>query len=769
MSIMLLIALLLGVFVANMIKISSILCLCTIILLVVFYKRSDIKNRIYVSILIIFLVSIISVNFRNKNTLLGYVSLEGKIIQDFIDNENKFIFSDSYLNKYLIYSKEDLKIGDKVRIKGEIKLPKGKMNPYDFNYRNYLKAKGIDYIIYCDSARYLGKSFIDEVRADFREYVKSAISFLKEDNQRIVMSILLANTSYMDEMSKSDFRESGLSHVLAVSGLHICIILYVVETLLKLVRVSKIKRRLFAIILAFIYIYLIYFPIGALRSFFMFTILFMSFLGKKKYKPKDALILSAIITLLINPYAIYSPSFMLSYLSVLGILLFAKTIKSKMGSVYFKESIAITLSVSIMIIPISFYYFESYSILGIISNIFVLPIYTLAIILSYFMVIFKFAAPVISPAVDLILDGAGLLIKLINKLNFLNVNFYVGIFQVITYYLFLLLIIKRYVFIKYQAFNKSIFISSVLILIFSMFNYINKKDNFIMDFLYVDQAECTFIKNNKTNIMIDTAGSRDKNYRPGKIYTLNYLRYNSIDKIDYLFLTHFDEDHAEGLLDIIDEVEIKRAYVSYFEDNEYIKALLERGVDVYLVEKNDIINIDDNTTIEILSDSKNYRDANNKSMVFVLNHRGFKSLFTGDIYKEVEEHIYEDADLLKVAHHGSSTSSSDDFLKRTTPVYATISAGVDNYYNHPDEDVIKRLNENNILWKSTNYDGQITLKITDAEAEFTSYLEDRFKLNPWVVIGALLIVIFIYKFGDYFDVQRTLQRRYQGGLLILRI
>ncbi len=760
MSVVFLISVLMGIFAASVIKISSVICIVVIISLMILYKNSDIKNKTYIGLLVIFLVSIIVVNFRNRNVQSSYVSLEGKITQDFIGNENKFIFSDGYLNNYLIYSQEKPEIGDKVRIKGEVQLPSKKMNPYDFNYKNYLKARGIDYIVYCDSMKYMGKSYFDKVRANFREHVERATSYLQKNNQRIVMSILLANTDYMEEMTRNGFREAGLSHVLAVSGLHIGIILYVVDMLLKFARVSKIKRRIIAIVLTLIYIYLIYFPVGAMRSLLMFILLFMSFLNRKKYKPKDGLTVSAIITLLINPYAIYSPSFILSYLSVLGIILFASAIKAKLGSVYFRSSIAVTLAVSVMTIPLSIYYFNSYSVLGIISNIVILPIYTLVIVLSYMMMFFKFLSPILSPAADLMLNTANFLIQAINSLDFINVELTTNIFQIAIYYLFLLLVLERDVFIKYYSFNKSILVSSMLILFLSVFNYINDQDNFKMDFLYVDQAECTFIKAGKNNIMVDTAGNHDKDYRTGRIYTLNYLKYNSIHEIDHLFLTHFDEDHAEGLLDIIDEVKIKKAYVSYFEDNNYIRALLERGTDVYLVEKDDIIEINNRTHIRIISDSDRYRDSNNKSMVFILNYGGFKSLFTGDIYKEVEENIVEDVDFLKVAHHGSNTSTSDDFLKRTTPIYATISVGIANYYNHPDEAVINRLEDNNILWKSTNYNGQITLNITDGEVEFTSYLEDGFEINPWIAVGALLLTIFIYKFGDYFDVQRTLQRRY---------
>ncbi|MDO5040880.1 MAG: DNA internalization-related competence protein ComEC/Rec2 [Peptoniphilus sp.] len=751
---------LMGIYVASVMKISSILCLFAIISLMILYKNADIKNKRYIALLAIFFISIIAVNFRNRNVQRDYVSLEGKITQDFMGNENKFIFSDKYFNKYLIYTQEKSKVGDKVRIKGEVHIPAGKMNPYDFDYKNYLRAKGIDYIVYCDSVQYMGKSYIDKVRTDFREYVESTTAYLQEDNQKIVMSILLANTDYMDEMSRSDFRETGLSHVLAVSGLHIGIIFYVVDVLLKLVRVSKIKRRIIAILLTTTYIYLIYFPVGAMRSLIMYILLFMSFLSRRKYKAKDGLILSTIITLLINPYGFYSPSFIFSYLSVLGILLFANKIKIKLGSVYLRNSVAITLAASVMTIPLSLYYFNSYSVLGILSNILILPLYTLVIVLSYTMMFFKFLSPIISPTVDLILNIVSLLVQAVRNLNFINIELPADISQIAIYYLFLMLVVKRDIFARYYAFNKSILASAVLILSLSIFNYIDDREDLKMDFLYVDQAECTFIKAGKSSIMVDAAGNYDKEYRTGKIYTLNYLKHNSIREIDHLFLTHFDEDHAEGLLDIIDEVRIRNAYVSYFEDNEYLSALLERGTDVYLVKKGDIIDIGDDVRIKVISDSERYRDSNNKSMVFILECGGFKSLFTGDIHKEAEEYIDCDVDLLKVAHHGSKTSTSEDFLKRTTPLYATISAGVDNYYNHPDIEVINRLKDANIIWKSTNYHGQITLSMADGEVEFTSYLEDKLKIDSWIAVGALLLMIFIYKFGDYFVVQRTLQRRY---------
>ena len=146
-------------------------------------------------------------------------------------------------------------------------------------------------------------------------------------------------------------------------------------------------------------------------------------------------------------------------------------------------------------------------------------------------------------------------------------------------------------------------------------------------------------------------------------------------------------------------------------------------------------------------------------MVFILNHRNFKTLFTGDISSKVEEKLKTKADLLKVAHHGSKTSTNEDFIKKLNPIYATISAGFENSYGHPHEEVLKTLEDNNVKYKSTNKNGMISLQIRDEGVYFTSYDQKDYRFIYYIAMYIILLLIFLLKFGDYFELQTNLQGR----------
>ncbi|WP_180339337.1 DNA internalization-related competence protein ComEC/Rec2 [Peptoniphilus catoniae] len=750
---------LLGIICADKFNISSLLALAFIGLLGFLYKDFSRKNRFLIVLALVFLINVISLNFKNSIILDENVTIIGTIVEDSLKNNRRYVLRDKFFNRYLIYSEEPLNLGDKVKIEGKSKKPLGKMNDFDFNYRGYLKSKGINYIIYVNKVDFLGKSYLNNLKSGFRDYVKASLRPLSEDNKKIILAVLLADSDYIDDGRKLDFRQAGLSHILAMSGLHIGLILLISEKLLELLKFSKIKRRLFSLFIAFSYIYLVFMPLGALRAYLMYLFLFLSFIFKKKYRSIDALALSGTLTLLINPYAFYSLSFLLSYLSVLGIILFYRRFNILFKRRKFSSSLALTSSVSLMILPACLYYFNEFSILGFISNLIVLPFYTFAIVLSYLMVIFNFASFILAPSVNLALDLSNFILSFINKLNFINLNlFTLSPASLVVYYSAIALYLVREKFKGYYKFNKAVFVSmvGVFILSFSIYYY-NYCRSYEMDFLYVAQGESTLIRDGNSYTMVDLAGSFNRDYRSGEIYTLKALRSKGIKKIDNLFISHFDLDHSDGLFDIIDYVKIKNVYLPYYEDNEYVDLLKKKADKVYLLKTGDRFKLKD-LNIKVISASLEKFKSNDKSMVFLTDYKGFKSLFTGDISEDREKFINVNADLLKVPHHGSNTSGSQEFLERVNPKFATISAGLDNIYNHPGNELIDRLNAQGIIWKSTNFNGGIKLKITGDRITFKGYL-DKEPLDLTFLIAWIILLIFIIKYGEYFAVQGNLQKR----------
>ena len=401
------------------------------------------KNKIFLLALIVLVFQFLNCNYRFKldNHILG----KFKVVYDY-DNSDKYIIRNG-IKKYLIYFDKKLNEGDILYISGTPKKLLEKMNPSDFNYENYLKSKGVVSLINLDSLKVVKSGF--SARYSFLNYVKSSFDkYLNESSSKFLKSVVLADSSYMEDDILNNYREIGIGHVLALSGLHIGLLMLIINTSFKALRFPKLFIRGFSSILIFIYLYLINFPIGGVRAFIMFTILNFSYLFKYKYDRNFALILSGLIILLISPFSFYYPSFTLSYLSVVGIFIFYKNLNSVFGNGFLQNGIALSLSVLIMILPLNSYYFNSISIITIISNILVLPFLTISIILGYIALIFKFLAVFIGPTIDLSIDIASYLIEnLIDKFKFLNLTGNIGISGVFIYYLAIIIYVFKHNFV----------------------------------------------------------------------------------------------------------------------------------------------------------------------------------------------------------------------------------------------------------------------------------------------------------------------------------
>lgn len=236
---------------------------------------------------------------------------------------------------------------------------------------------------------------------------------------------------------------------------------------------------------------------------------------------------------------------------------------------------------------------------------------------------------------------------------------------------------------------------------------INKEELNIF-YLDVGQGDSTFITMNGYNMLIDSGNNQDG------YYIVQFLKAQNIDRIDYFILTHCDEDHVGGAYKILEELEIGTLYMPNKEnDTQTYKNLLESienngiNVNTNLKVSKEIVYPLGNANWKILSvDAKN--NLNDSSIVVELDYGSTKYLFMGDATTKVEEIIdWDEVDVLKVAHHGSDSSTSQQFLDKIKPKYAVISVGIDNAHNLPNEEIIERLKGNNIEIYRTDQDNTI--------------------------------------------------------------
>ncbi|MVX64110.1 MBL fold metallo-hydrolase [Clostridium chromiireducens] len=247
-------------------------------------------------------------------------------------------------------------------------------------------------------------------------------------------------------------------------------------------------------------------------------------------------------------------------------------------------------------------------------------------------------------------------------------------------------------------------------------NYIKPDPNqMIVHFIDVDQGDSILIQVNNKNMLIDAGPKSDKNE------LLNYLSKLNIEKLDYVIATHPHEDHIGNMSDIIDSYNVLKFYAPKVQSTtktfeKMIDSLKRKGLKINVIRKDtDSIDLGKNTNVRVFSPiDDSYENLNNYSSVIKIQYGSTSFLFTGDAEKDVEEKILDNnenisSDVLKVGHHGSSTSTSKAFLNKINPSIGVISVGKDNTYNHPNNETIKSLKENKVTIYRTDKDGTVIL------------------------------------------------------------
>ena len=232
------------------------------------------------------------------------------------------------------------------------------------------------------------------------------------------------------------------------------------------------------------------------------------------------------------------------------------------------------------------------------------------------------------------------------------------------------------------------------------------ENNMVTHFIDVGQGDCILIQVNHKNLLIDSGTSDSKQK------LIRYLKKNNITKLDYIVETHPHEDHIGGMEKVIKTFEVGEfwapkvlASTQTFED--MIRALRAKNLKIKIATPNTSLNLGPNSTCIMLSPNKTtYDNLNNYSCTLKISYKNSTYLFTGDIENEAEEELminnYDlSTQVLKVAHHGSKSSSSQEFLNKVSPKIAIISCGIDNDYGHPNKETLDRLKKlNTIIYRT---------------------------------------------------------------------
>ena len=672
--------------------------------------------------------------------------------------------------KIYVYTDKDIEfsVGDKLKSFGILSKPETSRNYGGFDYRKLLKQKKIFGIFQIENHEKIGEEknviFLPEkIRTEISRKIEE---IYRSEFNGFVQGILIGKIDNISEKTKEDFKDSNLSHVLAISGMHVSYVILGISFIIDKTIISKKIKYYILIIFIIIYCLLTGNAVSCIRSCIMSLFAIFAKIFYRKNNFFISFFYSLIFIIILNPYNVYNVGMWLSYFGTLGIVVlfpfldkyYNHKIKPKKINKMFKyifDNFLITCSAQIFIFPVILYMFNTVSITFFISNILVSFIVGPILVLGYFSIICSFInihlGRVVAFFEEILISIIYYIAEICANLPFSKIIVITPNFMfVILYYTVLAIVIRIFYTRKFFSLrivlSKKVFISMCFFVLKKIKYFIKRNFNIILIsficilffsilkenelkiyFIDVGQGDSTFIQTPKgKNIIIDGGEGNTDKYDYGKNVVLPYLLDRKISKIDYMIISHADSDHIGGLMAIVEGIRVDKILIGIqpesskqFEELFFIAK--QKRIDVIFLEANQKILIEENILIEVLwPNSQMFIEENilnNNSLVFKLIYNDFSILFTGDI-EEIAEDIISDvynkklkSNILKAAHHGSITSSSYNILQNINPQIVLIGVGKDNKFGHPSEEVIDRFNDMGSRVYRTDIHGEINLRI----------------------------------------------------------
>ena len=591
------------------------------------------------------------------------------------------------------YSDINVSYGDYIYVYGVFKKPKENGNFNLFNYKRYLLSNKINYVVTASKIIVIKKN--DNVFYTLKNNLLRKIENANK-SKGYILAFLYADKSLIEKDVYTKYQKIGVSHLFAVSGMHVSLISIVLLKLLN--KIKERKRYIIVSIFLSIYLFLTNFTISMVRATFQFILFFINKSFKLNIDNSNLVLLLFSILVIINPYNIYNIGFLFSFIISFTLIRCSKLIKGK----FIIKSLKTSLISFFSSMPVLINNFFEVNFLGIILNIIYIPF------VSYILFPLSLVT-VLFPSLDNILY---MFISYFEKITdfFSNIKFLsfsickMNIFLIIMYYIIFIYIIKR----------KKSLVYKIIIAIISLIFLINNGRivNSEVSILDVGQGDSSLIRLKNKNILIDTGGNI--NYDISRNILIPYFKSVGIKKIDYLVLTHGDYDHMGEAINLVENFKVEKVIFncgSYNDlENELIEVLDKKKIKYYSCIKE--LNIDNNK-LHFLQ-TKEYDNENENSNVIYTELNGYKFMFMGDagVGKEkdiLEKYNVSKIDVLKIGHHGSKTSSDKNFIDEMNPKYSVISVGKNNRYGHPNKEVLNNLDNSKIY--RTDQDGSIMFKI----------------------------------------------------------
>lgn len=627
---------------------------------------------------------------------------------------------------------------------GSLMKPEKNRNLNQFDYQRYLSHNKIHWMLEATSIQaHSGpekQTFLDLINL---KNIRQTILFHIESKTTIPVSsyiktLLFADTASIDNQVMNGYKEIGIIHLLSISGLHIQFLIAGLTYILW--RVGVTREHTYILLFIFLPIY------GSLTGWgtSIFRAVVMSLIsqtGSRIRRPisgLDAWSYTLIIGLWIDPYQLFSIGFQLSYLLSLALILFSTSLfnQSKYSTI---NSLSISFVLTLISIPILSFHFFEFSWIGMFANLLFVPLFTWFIM--PLMIVLFFCSYILSGTlffqflIHIAEYSLGMIEWLVLKIRLFPYGTIVtGKVPMVLFIVTVVVMVIFLIALEQQKKKKSSLF--LLVIVFIVFIHYQKYSPFgevlILD---VGQGDATLIKEpfGKGVYLIDTGGAlafekeewqiRKKQSTVASRVLIPVIKSLGVTQLDQVLITHGDEDHMGELIELAQGIEIKELIFpvgttkkqSFF---DAAQSLEKSGVPLRTVSAKQSRDQLFGPSLTVLWPLDDGEGENNDSLVLYGKIGQFNWLFTGDIEEAGEEKLtalYPNlrVDILKVAHHGSQTSTSESFIQKIKPKTALISCGLNNRYNHPNEDVLKRLASLNAAVYRTDLQGSFRYTYAD--------------------------------------------------------
>lgn len=641
----------------------------------------------------------------------------------------------------------DLVPGDLVLMKGKLSQPSGQRNPGGFDYGLYLKALSIEGLMTVkpENIRRVGQQvrLYDRILGIKHHLEHQAELNFSEDVADLLKGVVFGEKNINEELTQS-FQDAGVTHVLSVSGLHVGYVFLMLSYLLFILKIKKQYWILFLVPALLFYVALTGFAAPVIRAAIMLLCLTG---GQGLHRERDALnqlCLAGIIILFIWPAQLFQAGFQLSMGAMLGIILFylpllydyekhrnKKRVNQKIKAGPVIQGLVLTFCATVGTLPILLYHFKSFTLMSFLSNLLVVPligVFLLAgMIFLAIVAIVPGLAPVISLPIEFLGESIVVMLKGINDLgnavDFVRISRGGLSLAEMALVLLLVFLFSGYFYLR-QPYVRNTVISFALVLVLIVAATPLLPRNLVVTVLDVGQGDSILIETpGGQNYLVDGGGylfERSNRVADRVLYPVLYAK--NIRELDAIFLTHNHVDHSQGVEELIfDGYPVENLFMSVQTNNDEL--LNQQLVPVSLLKKGSVVKGRDGVTITVYNPDGPVRpvadeEQNNASLVMALSYQDFNLLLCGDIEAEVEKQLIaelqaqgneRDFQMIKIPHHGSKTSSSLAFLQAVEPEIAVISVGANNSFNHPNDEVMNRLEEEAIAALRTDQKGAVEI------------------------------------------------------------